>query len=60
MWIPKGVGGQNNKSFADVIYGWSHRALVMILSQPEIKAKVEGAIDMKKSNYLGFVNLKED
>ena len=36
------------------------RALVMILSQPEIKTKVEGAIDMKKSNYLGFVNLKED
>ena len=35
------------------------RALVMILSQPEIKTKVEGAIDMKKSNYLGFVNLKE-
>ena len=34
------------------------RALVMILSQPEIKTKVENAIDLEKSNYLGFVNLK--
>ena len=35
------------------------RALVQILSQPEIRSKVEKIIDIRKSNYLGFVNLKE-
>ena len=35
------------------------RALILILSQPEIKTKVQGAIDIQKSNYLGFVNLKQ-
>ena len=35
------------------------RALVQILSQPEFRTKVEKIIDIRKSNYLGFVNLKE-
>ena len=57
FWLKKEI---SKEKYEEILISCNDddRALVLILSQPEIKTKVQGAIDIKKSNYLGFVNLK--